>query len=1488
MKKWKKKIRKSLVLGLAVVLLGNVFGLPSFAMAPSENEETVNKEDSLEETSKKTVGMEEENKEAVNEDGSGTNGNANENVDININDDADKNAGTNTDDNIDGEADSEDGLHEQEAEEEQKEAEEEQTEQICEPEQQRVLETSKSQLESVETMAKNRASGITYGMVKIGTADNYKDAAETVTVAIGGGTATWEPDTATLTLENVKASESIVINTAGSASATVTVRLKGKNEIDITQYDDGTALLSNEDLVINAEEGAELNITAMRENAWQIGIQSLKSVTINGGAISVKSKFYTIYGAANANINGGTLDLRSVDDAAIYGNSAVNIAGGKVMAESANSVAISSNGDIRIMDGADVELKSKSNAMYSTGEVNITGGSVTAESEFPAIYSVGTINISGETVAKLKASYNAIYGETKVNITGGNVTAESAGRVAIFANDSIRISGEGTEVNARGYYCALRASNGIEISNAELIGHSIADHVVYTANNYITIKDRANVTLTSDWTDAIGLFLNNTTPLMIADSTVTITTNSSSIVSLGDVSIRDSKLTLKSPEGNGIIASTDSGEGTLTISGDNTYIECESLSPLYGGRVVMEGGYLDVIVSEGPAVSGMKGITINGGEVHAKAVGTSPSFKPAAFYSSQGNILFIGENTQIEAISEHYRAVYTENAEKGEIILAALVTAKSGGDFEAITACSNETSNEVPPDPDHGIVIGEGYSAQGYLPVTTKWMEYRGTYTAYTVLAPIGTENLQESYYQDLPSEVHIVPAVYEISAAPGELDFGSKAYGAPVPEAKTVTVTNTGNMLLTLSTPNLEKYTVQTASDLKLAPGKSAVFTIQPKSALVPGSHEEAITFSTDRDGVTGEAEAAFTVNKAVPVITAAPTAADRRYNPSAALGSIALTGGAVIGVDNNLLTGSWSWKDGSAVPGVGSKKYVAVFTPDRTNCYETANADVFITVTKAVPYIAGLPQAASITYGDTLGSSALSGGSVLYGDGTGQAGGGIGSTEAVAGTFTWREPSQKPAAADSGTTKYEVVFTPSDGVNYDTVYGEVTLTVQKAPNAPNMPEDAIDVARRFEKAGDVPLPEGWEWQESDRETALAIGVPVTAVAVYTGADKGNYEKETVTITLTRSDCDHTAGEILYTRDGEKAPTCTESGLGHRECGICHIVMETEVEAAPLGHSYAGRVTKEPTASSEGVRTYTCSRCGHQYTESIAKLPSGNNSQSGNDSSGNSQSGSQRTDSDREKNLAGKEAPQKAGQPFIKGEGRKEGWDVIRAEENEAIEGSTIHIDMNGAFEVPGDIFDRLKGRDITITFDMGDGILWSVDGKSILADQIEDIDLSVKTNTNGIPVDVMDRVTGERFGIQVQLAYEGEFGFTAILSINLGSERTGMYANLFYYNQTTGELEFMAADEIAEDGTAELSFTHASDYAIVIDTKPMDQAEEADDITQTEETNRDGMPDDTRESGAAKEDSFRYIWILVICGVLALAGLGAFLVSGRRNIFK
>ena len=221
--------------------------------------------------------------------------------------------------------------------------------------------------------------------------------------------------------------------------------------------------------------------------------------------------------------------------------------------------------------------------------------------------------------------------------------------------------------------------------------------------------------------------------------------------------------------------------------------------------------------------------------------------------------------------------------------------------------------------------------------------------------------------------------------------------------------------------------------------------------------------------------------------------------------------------------------------------------------------------------------------------------------------------------------------------------------------------------------------------------------------------------------------------------------------------------------------------------------------------------------------------------------------------------------------------------------DGDTVTVDMNGAAVVPSDVLSEIKGKDITIVFDMGNGITWSVNGQSITGDAIGDIDFSVTTNTNSIPVDIINNITGERYSKQISLSYDGEFGFTAVLSINMEAENAGLFANLFYYNENNGEMEFICYDEIAADGTAELTFTHASDYAIVIDKEPMDGVSDGEVVNRETDSDEEtavseNADKDTQNVTDAKNDAGTPWWIIIIYIVVILIGVVAFIVVKKR----
>lgn len=167
---------------------------------------------------------------------------------------------------------------------------------------------------------------------------------------------------------------------------------------------------------------------------------------------------------------------------------------------------------------------------------------------------------------------------------------------------------------------------------------------------------------------------------------------------------------------------------------------------------------------------------------------------------------------------------------------------------------------------------------------------------------------------------------------------------------------------------------------------------------------------------------------------------------------------------------------------------------------------------------------------------------------------------------------------------------------------------------------------------------------------------------------------------------------------------------------------------------------------------------------------------------------------------------------------GESDGWESIADEIAAADDGDSITIDMNGETEVPSDIFEDVAGKDVDLVFDMGDGLSWSVNGQDIPeGTNLTDLDLGVDLGTDGIPVDVINAITGEKYSVQITLAYDGDFGFT--LTAPLGEDNAGYWANLYHYDEDTEAMNFEAAAEIGVDGSVSLPLSHASQYAIVID---------------------------------------------------------------------
>ena len=594
--------------------------------------------------------------------------------------------------------------------------------------------------------------------------------------------------------------------------------------------------------------------------------------------------------------------------------------------------------------------------------------------------------------------------------------------------------------------------------------------------------------------------------------------------------------------------------------------------------------------------------------------------------------------------------------------------------------------------------------------------------------------------------------------------------------------------------------------------------------------------------------------------------------YVTASATGGIWTGGSAAWTVGDNRVTvdGSWSWQNPDVVPTVDNNGYVAVFTPTDTN-YKQTTAVVTLSVEKATPDITEKPTASAITYGQTLAESTLSGGAGN-----------------VAGTFAWKDGDVKPIVSDGDATPYEVVFTSEDS-NWGTAETTVTLKVHKAPRPSNMPQTKMEPAHSVKTVGEVELPQGWCWEETDALQELADETAVTATAVYNGSDKDNYETESAEIVLIRSKCEHASTTV----NGRKDATCQAEGYtGDTVCTECGVTLLVGTVIPKTAHSYTGAVTKAATTEEEGVMTYSCSACGHSYTEAIPKLtptpkpeedktpapteaptatpaPTAAPTEAPTATPDPTAAPAETPEATPDPTAAPTEAPTATSapatapttapaakateapaakpattpvpvpatkpavtpvpdmeMPYLKKDTGKNSWELIGEQLENTQDNGVIDVEMNGTTTVPGEIFDTIKDRDVTVVFHMGDGITWTVNGRDVTAAG-KDIDFGVVFGEEAgktIPVEIINNVTGERYSVNLTLAYDGEFGFRATLTVNMDKKNAGLFANLFYYNEQSGKLEFICAGEIDSQGEVGLTFTHASDYTIIVDRQSME----------------------------------------------------------------
>ena len=382
-------------------------------------------------------------------------------------------------------------------------------------------------------------------------------------------------------------------------------------------------------------------------------------------------------------------------------------------------------------------------------------------------------------------------------------------------------------------------------------------------------------------------------------------------------------------------------------------------------------------------------------------------------------------------------------------------------------------------------------------------------------------------------------------------------------------------------------------------------------------------------------------------------------------------------------------------------------------------------------------------------------------------------------------------PVNAGTYTVKAKIAASESYFAHNGLESPEWTFTIEKAPVAPgaDFNKTTIFVPWSSKRISDItrPFSTDWKW-DTDVDQELQVETPIKATAIYKGADKGNYEKETITYTIIRNECEHknTVGRYY------SSPSCTSNGYsGDTYCNDCERTIYYGSTIPAYGHDYdAGVIITELTAETDGIVIYTCKRCKHQDTKNIGKLGDG--------------------------------------EPYIEGSFQKKGWDAVNNLIRTSKEKDTISITLNGARTLPASVLSGIKGKDISLNLDMENGFIWKINGASITSETPADTDLFVTNTAEYIQEALYRLVSTNQNDFGFHLGRNGDFDFPAVLSVKADASCAGLMANLFWYDVENKVLQCIQT--VTVSGAFERSIPYADftlskgqDYFIAFGTESL-----------------------------------------------------------------
>lgn len=221
---------------------------------------------------------------------------------------------------------------------------------------------------------------------------------DNLTVECGEGTATFDPATHTLTLDNASITNTIDYGGINSKlTSDLTIALQGSNQIT---FDDNTGIMATGNVEITGPGNLTINVAGETKD----GLSVVGNVSVRETSLVIKAPG----GIGIASDGTVSLDNAQVTSAALYaGIDAINL-----IIENGSVVDISATEDR--CNAAFISLRGGATG----GNIRISNSNVVAKSVYPGLFADGNLTISGASVQSTSTSDAALWAKGDLTIDG--------------------------------------------------------------------------------------------------------------------------------------------------------------------------------------------------------------------------------------------------------------------------------------------------------------------------------------------------------------------------------------------------------------------------------------------------------------------------------------------------------------------------------------------------------------------------------------------------------------------------------------------------------------------------------------------------------------------------------------------------------------------------------------------------------------------------------------------------------------------------------------------------------------------------------------------------------------------------------------------------------------------------------------------------------------------------------------------------------------